>query len=301
MPFFSFSRCLFAIAIVANVVSLTGAQLAECTIDFEPPGCPDAASECGAAFTGGLSCQTAGIGSCYDDGAYSFAVDPNAPLTILLDDDLIHVEVFFSGFNGSSGDMEFFDAIGQAVDTPLQSNGDCNTAMPARLNRRFTRPVRRIEVAALGGTVWIDRFRIIPPNCGDGVPEPGEECDDGNSTDGDGCQSDCTLTPAPMPPGDTDGDATPDSADLCPNDPSKSNPGTCGCGVPDTDSDADGLPDCIDPEPLVPGTGSSGTDPEITIPPACGAAVGTANLAAFWTTSLLGLMPLWYATRKKPR
>ena len=32
-----------------------------------------------------------------------------------------------------------------------------------------------------------------PPECGNGVPEPGEECDDGNLVDGDGCESDCML------------------------------------------------------------------------------------------------------------
>lgn len=34
--------------------------------------------------------------------------------------------------------------------------------------------------------------------------------------------------------------------DQCPNDPSKTAPGLCGCGVPDTDSDGDGTPDCQD-------------------------------------------------------
>lgn len=36
------------------------------------------------------------------------------------------------------------------------------------------------------------------------------------------------------------------AADLCPEDPSKTKPGTCGCGTPDTDRDQDSVPDCID-------------------------------------------------------
>ena len=32
--------------------------------------------------------------------------------------------------------------------------------------------------------------------CGNGVPEGTEECDDMNATMGDGCENDCTLTPA---------------------------------------------------------------------------------------------------------
>ena len=34
--------------------------------------------------------------------------------------------------------------------------------------------------------------------------------------------------------------------DECPDDPGKTEPGVCGCGVPDTDRDQDGTPDCVD-------------------------------------------------------
>ena len=37
-----------------------------------------------------------------------------------------------------------------------------------------------------------------------------------------------------------------DCDDLCPNDSLKTDPGICGCGVPDLDSDGDGKPDCMD-------------------------------------------------------
>lgn len=33
-----------------------------------------------------------------------------------------------------------------------------------------------------------------PGKCGDRVPGPGEECDDGNAVDGDGCDRDCTFS-----------------------------------------------------------------------------------------------------------
>ncbi|MCB0317909.1 MAG: CSLREA domain-containing protein [Bdellovibrionales bacterium] len=36
-----------------------------------------------------------------------------------------------------------------------------------------------------------------------------------------------------------------ESHDLCPDDPSKMTPGTCGCGVKDTDSDNNGVTDCL--------------------------------------------------------
>lgn len=46
-------------------------------------------------------------------------------------------------------------------------------------------------------------------------------------------------------------------SDNCPDDPSKTNPGFCGCGIPDDDLDGDGEPDCYNqcsPNPCVHGT-----------------------------------------------
>ena len=52
---------------------------------------------------------------------------------------------------------------------------------------------------------------------------------------------------------DSDGDTTLDCLDDCPDDPGKTAPGTCVCGVPDdgADSDSDGTIDCLDPCPTV--------------------------------------------------
>jgi len=33
----------------------------------------------------------------------------------------------------------------------------------------------------------------IPPRCGDGIVDPGEECDDGNANNNDDCRNDCTI------------------------------------------------------------------------------------------------------------
>ncbi|MEQ8768745.1 MAG: thrombospondin type 3 repeat-containing protein [Planctomycetota bacterium] len=81
-----------------------------------------------------------------------------------------------------------------------------------------------------------------------GVPD---ECDVANGTNqdcnGNGIPDECEA--------DSDGDGVIDDCDGCPNDPLKSDPGTCGCGISDADTDGDGVPDCIDkcPEDANPG------------------------------------------------
>ena len=64
---------------------------------------------------------------------------------------------------------------------------------------------------------------------------------------------------------DLDGDGASDSLDACPNDPNKTTPGACGCGVADADADGDGSFDCEDGCP---------NDPGKSAPGACGCGVG---------------------------
>ncbi|HEY0993707.1 MAG TPA: DUF4215 domain-containing protein [Kofleriaceae bacterium] len=52
------------------------------------------------------------------------------------------------------------------------------------------------KAEAAGGTWRIDNVELIgglEPTCGNGVVDPGEQCDDGNATDLDGCNSRCQL------------------------------------------------------------------------------------------------------------
>lgn len=41
---------------------------------------------------------------------------------------------------------------------------------------------------------YVLELSATPPECGDGIPQLGEQCDDGNMTAGDGCENDCTET-----------------------------------------------------------------------------------------------------------
>lgn len=51
------------------------------------------------------------------------------------------------------------------------------------------------QAACMQEFVYVqDTVRCPTPACGNGVEEPGEECDDGNDFEGDGCRADCAAT-----------------------------------------------------------------------------------------------------------
>jgi len=100
--------------------------------------------------------------------------------------------------------------------------------------------------------------------CGDSEPDPGEQCDDGNLANGDGCSAVCLVeagfvcTPAiasipgnpPTPPvpsscaQDSDGDGVGDDVDNCPADPNADQSDRDGDGVGDV---CDNCPDVFNP------------------------------------------------------
>ncbi len=62
------------------------------------------------------------------------------------------------------------------------------------------------------------------------------------------------------------------ASDGCPTDPNKTDPGFCGCGIPDTDTDGDGVRDCNDECP---------TDPNKTKKGVCGCGVSELTCTGF--------------------
>ncbi|GEM_PF-379005 len=88
----------------------------------------------------------------------------------------------------------------------------------------------------------IDDFCIVAfddgaqPVCGNNIVEAGEQCDDGNTTDGDGCQASCQPTPAPIcgdgqvGAGEQCDDGNQDDTDSCTRS-CTSNTVRCGDGV----------------------------------------------------------------------
>jgi hypothetical protein len=108
---------------------------------------------------------------------------------------------------------------------------------------------------------------------GDGIPALDDSDDQDpvvcRDDDADGCDDCASGLYNPASDGsDTDADGICDAGDTCPNDPTKTAPGLCGCGVPDaaTDSDGDGALDCND---------LCVNDPLKTAPDICGC--GTAD------------------------
>lgn len=95
-------------------------------------------------------------------------------------------------------------------------------------------------ITVVGGTVHgeltcADKAHVCcsPPN--------GTETD--NHNDSDTVTDSDTETEKATADDDSDTETV---IDKCPNDPNKTEPGICGCGVPDSDKDGDGVKDCND-------------------------------------------------------
>jgi hypothetical protein len=92
---------------------------------------------------------------------------------------------------------------------------------------------------------------------------------DGGDASGDCCPDDPLKTQpgacgCGVPDDDSDYDLTPNCNDMCPDDPTKIVPGVCGCFIAETDTDNDGTPDCRDGCPK---------NPALQAPGLCGCAL----------------------------
>lgn len=89
------------------------------------------------------------------------------------------------------------------------------------------------EGASCGTNLVCVNMNCVAPSCGDGVVETGEECDDGNTTAGDGCENDCKFTCL-----STDPTRNCASTNPCISDGTCGASNTCTAGSPVTDGTA---------------------------------------------------------------
>jgi uncharacterized delta-60 repeat protein len=88
----------------------------------------------------------------------------------------------------ADGSLDAGFGNGGTVSTPIGNQADVNALV--------LQPDGKIVVAG-NGDDGLALARYLGNTCGDSLLEPGEECDDGNLADGDGCDADCSLNASP--------------------------------------------------------------------------------------------------------
>lgn len=175
-----------------------------------------------------------------------------------------------------------------------------------------------VDIAALDDFIYGEPV-AVPDTDGDGTLDPDDGCpDDANKTDPGACGCgvadddtdsdgvpDCfDICPGENDTADADNDNVPDCLDGCPDDPAKTSPGACGCGVSDADADSDSVPDCFD---VCPGeddradTNNDGIPDCLYLPPADGG-TGAPGCAAGALPPLAMLAPallLFWSSRRR--
>jgi len=149
-------------------------------------------------------------------------------------------------------------------------------------------------------TVWLEDadFGVIYRRGAFQAPTETDNCpDDPNKTEPGMCG--CGV-----PDTDRDGDGVPNCIDGCPDDPDKSEPGVCGCGVPDTDRDGDGVLNCFDgcpgdPSKTEPGECGCGVPENTCATPAPSGTCGAGMGMIVWAFPVLGM--LRFMPRRKRR
>ncbi len=181
--------------------------------------------------------------------------------------------------------FEAFDASGTSLGTVSGAGSpsfNCATAGDSFYGASYACGIWKIKIiGSPSGGISVDHLQYGPlatdigDGDGDGVPDDQDLCpgfDDNADGDGDGTADGCDGCPADahktepgvcgcgLPDMDSDGDGTFDCHDGCPDDADKTSPGICGCGTADTDSDGDALADCVDPCP------ADAADPVLSVP-----------------------------------
>ncbi len=109
--------------------------------------------------------------------AYVFHATTNSAITVTL--------------TGLNSDLDLFliaDQNGQCDTTSCVASGETSVTFQSEQGQTYY-----LVVDGKNGASGPFSISLQCGVCGDGAVDPGEECDDGNRTDGDGCSSSCVL------------------------------------------------------------------------------------------------------------
>lgn len=201
-------------------------------IDVTPPGCGDsllqAGEECDDGNTGDFDGCSA---TCLIEGNFCGEIEPNDSIatassiagcdggfganTDPADLDYFAVEVTVPGSSiraevtapnptqcGTDHDttLRLFNGAGAELGNDAADGIDsCGWINPTTDAWASDLPVGtyfvRVEESGLNAATgtWLLHVDVLPPICGDGVMQAGEECDDSNAASGDGCSSTCQI------------------------------------------------------------------------------------------------------------
>ncbi|UCF34440.1 MAG: DUF4215 domain-containing protein [Phycisphaerales bacterium] len=109
-----------------------------------------------------------------------------------------------------------------------------DVAIPTGVGMTTVEAVSPADQSNPDSLTWTLGAMLIPyPICGDGILDPGEECDDGNNEDGDGCSATCELEgycgDGILDPGEECDDGNNEDGDGCSAECELEEPGGEGC------------------------------------------------------------------------
>ncbi|HSN85087.1 MAG TPA: PQQ-dependent sugar dehydrogenase [Polyangiales bacterium] len=134
------------------------------------------------------------------------------------------------------GDALYFDAAGLPGGLALDhQTGAISGALTSSGASTVTVSASDGPAVSVVSFAWA----VAAPSCGDGIVDDGEECDDSNTEDGDGCSAMCEIEEPPPPDGGLPDAGVPDA-------------GVPDAGVPDA-----GVPDAGVPDAGVPDGGTT--------------------------------------------
>jgi cysteine-rich repeat protein len=91
------------------------------------------------------------------------------------------------------GDGIINTACGEHCDPPAPGRCDAQCQRIPYCGDGIVDPGEQCDDGSLNGTPGHCDSNCTQPGCGNGIVDPGEQCDDGNTTSCDGCSSTCTI------------------------------------------------------------------------------------------------------------